>query len=124
MKTTKFIGLVLLLVCTMCMTACDTKERAIAQLEQLSKELYLESSNYTDTDWQEAKTRFEQINAKLEQHSAEFTSDEKKYIKKTQLECEAYFAGNGIKGWLKGLKEEVENVISTITTEIETAQQN
>ena len=124
MKTTKFIGLVLLLVCTMCMTACDTKERAIAQLEQLSKELYLESSNYTDTDWQEAKTRFEQINAKLEQHSAEFTSDEKKYIKKTQLECEAYFTGNGIKGWLKGLKEEVENVISTITTEIETVQQN
>lgn len=124
MNATKIFSLMLLTICAMAMTACDTKQQAISELEQLSKELYLESSNYTDTDWQEAKTRFEQINAKLEQHSAEFTSDEKKYIKKTQLECEAYFAGNGIKGWLKGLKEEVENVISTITTEIETVQQN
>ena len=38
---------------------------------------------------------------------------EKKYIKKTQIECEAYFAGNGVKGWLKGIKEEVEDFFST-----------
>ena len=113
MKTTKLIGLVLLLVCTMCMTACDTKERAITQLEQLSKELYLESSNYTEADWQDAKVKYEQIKINLEKHAAEYTSDEKKYIKKTQIECEAYFAGNGVKGWLKGIKKEVEDLFST-----------
>jgi hypothetical protein len=95
------------------MTACDTKERAIAQLEQLSKELYLESSNYNEADWQDAKVKYEQIKINLEKHAAEYTRDEKKYIKKTQIECEAYFAGNGVKGWLKGIKEEVEDFFST-----------
>lgn len=113
MKATKFFSLMLLTICAMAMTACDTKQQAISELEQLSKELYLESNNYTDADWQDAKVKYEQIKINLEKHAAEYTSDEKKYIKKTQLECEAYFAGNGVKGWLKGLKEEVEDFFST-----------
>jgi hypothetical protein len=113
MKTTKIITIAVIAICAMLVCSCDTKQQAISELEQLSKELYLESNNYTDADWQDAKVKYEQIKINLEKHAAEYTGDEKKYIKKTQLECEAYFAGNGVKGWLKGLKEEVEDFFST-----------
>ena len=124
MKTTKFIGLVLLLVCTMCMTACDTKERAIAQLEQLSKELYLESSNYTEADWQKAEVRFQQINDKITKHSPEYTEAEKKYIAKTQLECKAYFAKNELGSFWnelrEGIQEGIDEILGTKETDVDT----
>ena len=63
------------------MCSCDTKQHAISQLEKLSKELYLESGNYTETDWQKAKVRFQEIETKIAKHSTEYTEDEKKYIK-------------------------------------------
>ena len=65
MKTTNFFLLVFIIICITLMCSCDTKQHAISQLEKLSKELYLESGNYTEADWQKAKVRFQEIETKI-----------------------------------------------------------
>jgi hypothetical protein len=106
------------------MTACDTKERAISQLEKFSKELYLESANYTEADWQKAEVRFQQINDKITKHSPEYTEAEKKYIAKTQLECKAYFAKNELGSFWnelrEGIQEGIDEILGTKETDVDT----
>ena len=110
------------------MCSCDTKQHAISQLEKLSKELYLESGNYTEAEWQKAKVRFQEIETKIAKHSTEYTEDEKKYIKKTQLECQAYFGKKEIKGlWnelREGIEEGLENILGPSKNDSETEMQN
>lgn len=128
MKTTNFFSLVFIIICITLMCSCDTKQHAISQLEKLSKELYLESGNYTEADWQKAKVRFQEIETKIAKHSTEYTEDEKKYIKKTQLECQAYFGKKEIKGlWnelREGIEEGLENILGPSKNDSETEMQN
>ena len=79
------------------MCSCDTKQHAISQLEKLSKELYLESGNYTEADWQKAKVRFQEIETKIAKHSTEYTEDEKKYIKIINNKNNTIYMLSGIK---------------------------
>lgn len=124
MKTTKILSIAIVAICAMLMCSCDTKQNAISQLEKFSKELYLESSNYTEADWQKAEVRFQQINDKITKHSPEYTEAEKKYIAKTQLECKAYFAKNELGSFWnelrEGIQEGIDEILGTKETDVDT----
>lgn len=124
MKTTKFMTIAIIAICAMLMCSCDTKQNAISQLEKFSKELYLESANYTEADWQKAEVRFQQINDKITKHSPEYTEAEKKYIAKTQLECKAYFAKNELGSFWnelrEGIQEGIDEILGTKETDVDT----
>lgn len=128
MKTTKFMTIAIVAICAVLMCSCDTKQNAILQLEKFSKELYLESANYTEADWQKAEVRFQQINDKITKHSPEYTEAEKKYIAKTQLECKAYFAKNELGSFWnelrEGIEEGLENILGPSKNDSETEMQN
>lgn len=124
MKTTKILSIAIVAICAMLMCSCDTKQNAISQLEKFSKELYLESANYTEADWQKAEVRFQQINDKITKHSPEYTEAEKKYIAKTQLECKAYFAKNELGSFWnelrEGIQEGIDEILGTKETDVDT----
>ena len=123
MKTTKIITIAVIAICAMLVCSCDTKQNAISQLEKFSKELYLESANYTEADWQKAEMRFQEINHKLTNHSIEYTESEKRYIKKTQLECKAYFAKNELGSFWdelrEGIQEGIDEILGTQETDVD-----
>lgn len=121
MKTTRFITIAIVAIFAMFMYSCDTKQNAISQLEKFNKELYLKSGGYTEVDWKKAELRFLEINDKLTAHTEEYTEAENTYIKKMQLECEAYFTKNEIGGFwndlIDGFKEGVDAVLKAVETE-------
>lgn len=123
MKTTKIITIAVIAICAMLVCSCDTKQNAISQLEKFSKELYLESANYTEADWQKAEMRFQEINDKLTKHSIEYTESEKRYIKKIQLECKAYFAKNELGSFWdelrEGIQEGIDEILGTQETDVD-----
>ena len=123
MKTTKIITIAVIAICAMLVCSCDSKQNAISQLEKFSKELYWESANYTEADWQKAEMRFQEINDKLTKHSIEYTESEKRYIKKTQLECKAYFAKNELGSFWdelrEGIQEGIDEILGTQETDVD-----
>lgn len=50
------------------MLSCDTKQRPIDQLTDLTEDLKANSQDYTEQEWQEVDKQLEQINIELEKY--------------------------------------------------------
>ena len=110
MKRRIFTSLFILFCITSLFTSCDKKQMVINELENFTKELYLESSSYTELDWENAKVRYQAMHNDIVAYAKEFTEDEKKYISKLQSECYAYFTKNSAEDWWKQLKRDVISI--------------
>ena len=101
-------------------TSCQTKQHAIGQLENFSKELRDNGANYDVSDWKDAAQRFQKIRKNIDKH--EYTAAERKEIGQLEGQCAGYFVSGvkqkltngilGIGGELKGILEGILESVS------------
>lgn len=95
---------VLLIAAALSLSSCDTKQASILRLEKLTHELYLESSAYTPEQWEEAKSRYEELKALADKYDGEMTDEERFYVKKLETECSAFFGKQKAGSFWESLK--------------------
>lgn len=114
------MSLALSLFMVLAFSSCQTKQHAIGQLENFSKELRDNGANYDVSDWKDAAQRFQKIRKNIEKH--EYTAAERKEIGQLEGQCAGYFVSGvkqkltngilGIGGELKGILEGILESVS------------
>ncbi len=90
------------------MLSCDTKQRPIDQLTDLTEDLKANSQDYTEQEWQEVDKQLEQINIGLEKYQNQYTDAEKKHIGKLKGTCLWYETQHSVKNLKQGMKDAVK----------------
>lgn len=114
------MSLALSLFMVLAFSSCQTKQHAIGQLENFSKELRDNGANYDVSDWKDAAQRFQKIRKNIGKH--EYTAAERKEIGRLEGQCAGYFVSGvkqkltngilGIGGELKGILEGILESVS------------
>lgn len=114
------MSLALSLFMVLAFSSCQTKQHAIGQLENFSKELRDNGANYDVSDWKDAAQRFQKIRKNIGKH--EYTAAERKEIGQLEGQCAGYFVSGvkqkltngilGIGGELKGILEGILESVS------------
>ncbi len=104
---TKLYSSIIILLSAFFLISCDSKEAPVNELDDLTEEISENSKDYSDEDWEEAALQYQQIEADLEKHHAEYTDAELKEIGKKKGKCLAFFA----KQSAKNLKDNMEDMM-------------
>ena len=92
------------------LVSCSTKQSAIEQLENFSKELRDNSRHYDADDWEKAGKKFVKIRKQVSKHEFDYTAEEKAKIGKLEGQHATYMA----KGATEGFFDKVKNIGSEI----------
>ena len=95
------------LLFTIFICSCNSKETPVDELDELTEEMTENSNEYSDDDWEEALSQYQQIEVALEKHRSDYTDEEIKEIGKKKGRCLALFA----KRSAKDLKENLKDII-------------
>ena len=89
----------------MLMLSCNSKQKPIDQLTDLTEDLKADSKDYTEQDWQEVDKRLEQINLELDKYQDQYTDAEKEHIGKLKGTCLWYETQHSFKTLKQGMKD-------------------
>ena len=109
MKKVIFLFMALIL-----MVSCVSKEQdALNRLESLTSEIRENHKDYTDSDWNQAYSRYEEIRKEMSQYR--YSDGERERIGLLEGECAGYFAVSTLKGLRNSflqMKHEIKGFIS------------
>lgn len=88
MKSTKFFSVLLVVVCAMFMTSCNSPKKTIQNLELFKSEILLNGDNYTMEDWTNAKTELLKFKVQMSKFETTCTEQEKCYVNELYANCE------------------------------------
>lgn len=88
--------------------SCNTKQKPIDQLTNLTEDLKANSQDYTEQEWQEIDKQLEQINIELDKYQDQYTDAEKEHIGKLKGTCLWYETQHSVKNLKQGMKDAVK----------------
>ena len=92
-KKTKIImiaALAALAVLIIVLLVCNSKSHKISKLEKFTKQVEQEYTNYSESDLENAKAKFEKYVAAVEKK--ELSGEETSHVNQLKGECKGYFA--------------------------------
>lgn len=95
-----YIFLMVFLVCS-----CSREESSLSDYRSLAKELKVNSSDYTEEDWERVIKKYKKLEEKVSR--CDFSKKEKKELNKLRGQCAAYM----LKSISKQTKNKVEDVM-------------
>lgn len=99
--------ILLLIVFTIGLIACNSKQTPIDNLADLTEEIQNESAEYSQEDWEQTAQKFEMIELELSEFQSQYTDEELKEIGRLKGICLARFAKHS----LRSLGTEIENAL-------------
>lgn len=99
--------ILLLIVFTIGLIVCNSKQTSIDNLANLTEEIQNESAEYSQEDWEQAAQEYEMIEQELSEFKTEYTDEELKEIGRLKGICLARFAKHS----LRSLGTEMENAL-------------
>ncbi len=97
-----------------CLSACSTKQGAIANLADLTEEVQANGSNYSEDDWNAVAEELAAIESEIEQYREEYTDEELKEIgrlKGVLLAQYTKYSVQSIKDGVENAMKEAEGLI-------------
>ena len=73
-------GILLMGLCTLGMTSCTEKARALRDLEQLAKEVREHGSNYDVLTWKDVYVQYRCVNEEIDRHYADYSQRDRNRI--------------------------------------------
>lgn len=101
--------------------SCNTKQKPIDQLTDLTENLKANSQDYTEQEWQEVDKQLEQINIELDKYQDQYTDAEKEHIGKLKGTCLWYETQHSVKNLKQGMKDAVKEAKGMIEGFIDAA---
>ena len=102
MKAARFVH-ILLVVFILC--SCSREGSVLSDYRQLAKELKMNSSDYTEDDWEDVVRKYEKLEKKVTK--CKFSQKEKKELNRLRGQCAAYV----VKAITKQTKIQMEDVM-------------
>lgn len=102
MKSVRFIYFILMLILV---CSCTREGSALSEYRSLAKELKVNSTDYTQEDWERAIKKYEKLEEKISR--CNFSKQEKKELNRLRGQCAAYM----LKAISKQTKRDVEDVM-------------
>ena len=113
----------LLIVFTLGLVACNSKQTPMGDLADLTEKIQNESAEYSQEDWEQAAQKYEMIEQELSEFMTEYSDEELKEIGRLKGICLARFTKHSLhslgtemenalkeaKGIMKGFTEELSN---------------
>ena len=114
----KFLTIAIMML-TLCLSSCSTKESAISDLRSLRNDINDYGYRYEVSDWQNAVERYKKIDGRLNKYADKYTYEESREIGRLKGECVSGFAkgvaqnvgtkAGNLKAQIEGLMEGVRN---------------
>ena len=104
-----------LIVATLSVSSCATRESAVNDLEKFSYELRDNSQYYTAKKWRKAVNKFGRIRREIARH--DYTVAERQRIGRLEGDCARYMvrgAKNGVVNSVFGLGSEIQGILDAL----------
>lgn len=104
-----------LIVATLSVSSCATRESAVNDLEKFSYELRDNSQYYTAKKWRKAVNKFGRIRREIARH--DYTVAERQRIGRLEGDCARYMvrgAKNGVVNSVFGLGSEIQGILDDL----------
>ena len=104
-----------LIVATLSVSSCATRESAVNDLEKFSYELRDNSQYYTAKKWRKAVDKFGKIRREISRH--DYTVAERQHIGRLEGDCARYMvrgAKNGVVNSVFGLGSEIQGILDAL----------
>lgn len=111
-KMKKMLMGLTLIVATLSVSSCATRESAVNDLEKFSYELRDNSQYYTAKKWRKAVNKFGRIRREIARH--DYTVAERQRIGRLEGDCARYMvrgAKNGVVNSVFGLGSEIQGIL-------------
>ena len=111
-KMKKMLMGLALIVATLSVSSCATRESAVNDLEKFSYELRDNSQYYTAKKWRKAVNKFGRIRREIARH--DYTVAERQRIGRLEGDCARYMvrgAKNGVVNSVFGLGSEIQGIL-------------
>lgn len=89
-KPQRIVNLIMMIILSFILMACDSKEKSIHDLIKLRAEVKEHCAEYTEAEWEDAYNRYKEICIKLDK--MDFTEEEREEINKIEGEIAGYAA--------------------------------
>ncbi len=94
----KIISTLLILVCCITLSSCNSKQRTLDRLKAFPEELSDNYRDFSEDDWDDAIIQYEEITDELDQY--DYTSAERHKIRRLKAKCMGIYAKGKAKGVL------------------------
>ena len=114
-KMKKMLMGLALIVATLSVSSCATRESAVNDLEKFSYELRDNSQFYTAKKWRKAVNKFGRIRREIARH--DYTVAERQRIGRLEGDCARYMvrgAKNGVVNSVFGLGSEIQGILDAL----------
>ena len=114
-KMKKILMGLALIVATLSVSSCATRESAVNDLEKFSYELRDNSQYYTAKKWRKAVNKFGRIRREIARH--DYTVAERQRIGRLEGDCARYMvrgAKNGVVNSVFGLGREIQGILDAL----------
>ena len=114
-KMKKILMGLALIVVTLSVSSCATRESAVNDLEKFSYELRDNSQYYTAKKWRKAVNKFGRIRREIARH--DYTVAERQRIGRLEGDCARYMvrgAKNGVVNSVFGLGSEIQGILDAL----------
>ncbi|MBF1570633.1 MAG: hypothetical protein HXO21_04465 [Prevotella sp.] len=114
-KMKKMLMGLALIVATLSVSSCATRESAVNDLEKFSYELRDNSQYYTAKKWRKAVNKFGRIRREIARH--DYTVAERQRIGRLEGDCARYMvrgAKNGVVNSVFGLGSEIQGILDAL----------
>ena len=114
-KMKKMLMGLALIVATLSVSSCATRESAINDLEKFSYELRDNSQYYTAKKWRKAVNKFGRIRREIARH--DYTVAERQRIGRLEGDCARYMvrgAKDGVVNSVFGLGSEIQGILDAL----------
>jgi putative lipoprotein len=114
-KMKKMLMGLALIVATLSVSSCATRESAVNDLEKFSYELRDNSQYYTAKKWRKAVNKFGRIRREITRH--DYTVAERQRIGRLEGDCARYMvrgAKNGVVNSVFGLGSEIQGILDAL----------
>lgn len=114
-KMKKILMGLALIVATLSVSSCATRESAVNDLEKFSYELRDNSQYYTEKKWRKAVNKFGRIRREIARH--DYTVAERQRIGRLEGDCARYMvrgAKDGVVNSVFGLGSEIQGILDAL----------
>ena len=91
-----------------CLSACLMKQGPISNLSDLTEEVQVNGSNYSEEEWNLVNEELEAIESEMEQYQDEYTDEELREIGRMKGILYAQYTKYSAKSFMKGLENAVK----------------
>ncbi len=108
----KLIFLTVLVFCLSIVSCVDKKQKSLDDLRKFENELEMDSDSYTDEQWNEASTKYDQMTAELDRYK--YTDEELREIGYLKGKCAGYFTKRTVKEIGEGLNSAAQQIAGAV----------